>query len=160
VAAAVVAATAVAVNRIVRVETQWPKGPESVPSAICLLPPGYYSSRRGKLWPCHAAGLNDSVGTVILPARCRPQRFLSKDEMSMARDIDYAAVAVKKAIVEKFWKTDLQDLEAVAGDKTIALRHQGRVAEGTRDDLLAAVRKATSFDNLWEVLANEGRCCG
>ena len=78
----------------------------------------------------------------------------------MARDIDYAAVAVKKAIVEKFWKTDLQDLEAVAGDKTIALRHQGRVAEGTRDDLLAAVRKATSFDNLWEVLANEGRCCG
>lgn len=75
----------------------------------------------------------------------------------MARDIDYAATAVKKAIVEKFWKADLQDLESVAGDNTIAIRHQGHAAEGTRDNLLAAVRKATSIDNLWEVLDNEGR---
>lgn len=75
----------------------------------------------------------------------------------MARDIDYAATAVRKAIVEKFHKADLADLEAVAGDKTIAIRHQGRVAEGTRDNLLAAVRKATSIDNLWEVFASEGR---
>jgi hypothetical protein len=77
--------------------------------------------------------------------------------MFMARDIDYAAVAVKKAIVEKFWQTNLQDFEAVAGEKTISLRHDGRVAEGSRDNLLAAVRKSASFDQLWEVLENEGR---
>ncbi|MCE9548571.1 MAG: hypothetical protein K8T25_24105 [Planctomycetia bacterium] len=76
----------------------------------------------------------------------------------MARDIDYAAIAVKKAIVEKFPGTPLDELEAVAGDKTMALLHAGRKAEGTRDDLLAAVRLATSYDNLWEVLKSEGRC--
>lgn len=75
----------------------------------------------------------------------------------MARDIDYAAIAVKKAIVEKFRTADLTDLETVAGENTIAIRQQGRVAEGTRDNLLAAVRKATSIDNLWEVLAQQGR---
>jgi len=76
----------------------------------------------------------------------------------MARDIDYAATAVRKAIVEKFRKDQLQDLEAVAGERTISIRHEGRVAEGTRDDLLAAVRKSISYENLWEVLASEGRC--
>jgi hypothetical protein len=76
----------------------------------------------------------------------------------MARDIDYAAIAVRKAIVEKFYTNPLQDLQAIAGDRTIALQHEGRNAEGTRDDLLAAVRKSTSYDNLWEVLASEGRC--
>jgi hypothetical protein len=76
----------------------------------------------------------------------------------MARDIDYAATAVRTAIVEKFWRDQLQDLETVAGDRTILIRHDGRTAEGTRDDLLAAVRKATSYLNLWEVLASEGRC--
>jgi hypothetical protein len=81
-----------------------------------------------------------------------------KGWMPMARDIDYAATAVKKAIVEKFYRDELQDMEAIAGDKTIAIHHKGRVARGTRDDLLAAVRKATSYDNLWDVLASEGRC--
>ena len=76
----------------------------------------------------------------------------------MARDIDYAATAVRKSIVEKFPREQLQDLETVAGDRTISIRHEGRTAEGTRDDLLAAVRKATSYADLWEVLAREGRC--
>lgn len=75
----------------------------------------------------------------------------------MARDIDYAAAAVRKAIVEKLRTADLADLETVAGQNTIEIRHQGRVAEGTRDQLLAAVRKAATIDNLWEVLAQEGR---
>ena len=78
----------------------------------------------------------------------------------MARDIDYAATAVRKSIVEKFWREQLQDLETVAGERTISIRHEGRTAEGTRDDLLAAVRKATSYADLWEVLAREGRCVG
>ncbi len=76
----------------------------------------------------------------------------------MARDIDYAAIAVQKAIVNKFHPLELQDVQAIAGDKTIAIHHNGRVARGTRDDLLAAIRKATSYDNLWEVFANEGKC--
>jgi len=75
----------------------------------------------------------------------------------MARDIDYAATAVRKAIVEKFYKDPLQDLETIAGERTISIQHDGRTAEGTRDDLLAAVRKATSYPNLWEVLATAAK---
>ena len=78
----------------------------------------------------------------------------------MARDIDYAAVAVKTAIVERFRNVELEDLQAIAGDRTISIQHDGRIAEGTRDDLLAAVRKATSYTNLWEVLASDGKCIG
>jgi hypothetical protein len=73
----------------------------------------------------------------------------------MIRDIDYAATAVKKAITEKFWKADLAELEAVAGENTIAICHREHTAEGTRDNLLAAVRKATSIDDLWEVLRDQ-----
>jgi hypothetical protein len=83
-----------------------------------------------------------------------------KDGMPMARDIDYAATAVKTALVEKFWKDNLQDLQTIACDRTISIHHDGRIAEGTRDDLLAAVRKATSYVNFWEVLASDGRCVG
>ena len=76
--------------------------------------------------------------------------------MTRDRDIDYAAVAVKKAIEEKFRDAALEDLQAVAGEGTISIRHGGRKADGTRDDLLAAVRKATSYANLWEVLESDG----
>ena len=72
----------------------------------------------------------------------------------MARDIDYAAVAVKNAIVEKYGrKTELSGLEVSAGERTIRVEHAGRVAECTRDNLLAAVRKAESYDQLWEEFA-------
>ena len=71
----------------------------------------------------------------------------------LARDIDYAATAVKSAIVEKFGRSsDLQHLQVIAREKTISVSHAGRTAEGTRDALLAAVRAANSYDELWEVL--------
>ncbi len=80
--------------------------------------------------------------------------------MARDRDIDYAAVAVKKAIVEKFRDTALEDLQTVAGERTISIHHAGRKAEGVRGDLLAAVRKARSYANFWEVLESDGRCIG
>jgi hypothetical protein len=75
--------------------------------------------------------------------------------MVRAQDIDYAAAAVKKAIVEKFSDVELQDLQVMAGERTICVAFEGHNAEGTRDALLAAVRQATSFADLWEVLAND-----
>jgi hypothetical protein len=75
--------------------------------------------------------------------------------MHMARDIDYAALAVKKAIVEKFPRENLEDLQVIAGDKTLSVEHGNRVSEGTRDSLLAAVRQAASYDNLWELLPTQ-----
>ena len=48
--------------------------------------------------------------------------------MARDRDIDYAAVAVRKAIVEKFKTEPLEDLRVVAGERTISVEHQGRVA--------------------------------
>jgi hypothetical protein len=71
----------------------------------------------------------------------------------MARDIDYAAIAVNTAIVEKFGrKSDLQKLEVVANERTIAIRDSGRLGEGSRDDLLATIRAADSYEALWEAL--------
>ncbi len=72
---------------------------------------------------------------------------------SMARDIDYAAIAVKNAILEKFGrKCDLQDLDVSAGDRTIVVRHADKTADGTRDYLLAAVRAAGTYEEMWESL--------
>lgn len=71
----------------------------------------------------------------------------------MDRDIDYAAIAVHKAIVEKFGrKTDLQNIEVTANERTISIHDPPRTAEGTRDNLLAAIRAADSYPNLWERL--------
>ena len=77
--------------------------------------------------------------------------------MPRARDIDYAATAVRKAIVEKFSDVELQDLQVMAGERTICVAFEGRNVEGTRDDLLAAVRKATSYADLWEVMTNDDK---
>ncbi|HEV2969924.1 MAG TPA: hypothetical protein VGY55_08035 [Pirellulales bacterium] len=69
----------------------------------------------------------------------------------MARDIDYAATAVKKAIVEKFGRNEnLEALYVLAGEKTIAVRDDQHAAEGTRDALLAGIRDANSYAELWE----------
>jgi hypothetical protein len=62
-----------------------------------------------------------------------------------------------KKTEEKFHKCEPQDLRVVAGDRTIFVDHDGRNAEGTRDDLLAAVRSATSYADLWEVLVNDDK---
>jgi hypothetical protein len=76
----------------------------------------------------------------------------------VARDIDYAAIAVHTAIVEKFGrKSDLQNVEVTANDTTISIHDGAHTAEGTRDDLLAAVRAADSYAKLWEVLAMRGK---
>ena len=77
--------------------------------------------------------------------------------MARPRDIDYAAAAVKKAIVEKFKSDELADLEVQAGETTIAIMHAGRIAEGARDDLQTAVRKAPSYASFWETLLSDGR---
>lgn len=68
----------------------------------------------------------------------------------MLRDIDYAAEAVKKAIVEKFGRQNPTDnLQVTANEKTITVQDGQQVAEGTRDSLLAALRKAGSYDQFW-----------
>jgi hypothetical protein len=70
---------------------------------------------------------------------------------SMARDIDYAAIAVKASIVDKYGrKAELQNLDVTADERVIVLRDGERMAAGTRDDLLAAIRAAESYDQLWE----------
>ena len=79
--------------------------------------------------------------------------------MAHDRDIDYAAAAVTRAIMDKFKDIapEPESLQVVAGESLIAIHHAGRSAEGTRDNLMAVIRKATSYSNFWEVLENEGR---
>jgi hypothetical protein len=73
--------------------------------------------------------------------------------MTRARDIDYAAAAVKTAIIEKFGrKNALDSLRVVAHERTISIEHEERRAEGTRDDLLAAIRKSPDYATLWSEL--------
>jgi hypothetical protein len=69
----------------------------------------------------------------------------------MARDIDYAAKAVKTAIVEKFGaKNDLSGLYVLAGERTISVRDGEAAAEGTRDALLAGIRESSNYADVWE----------
>jgi hypothetical protein len=83
-------------------------------------------------------------------------RERAKDAQDM-QDIDYAAVAVKTAIVEKFGRdAELDRLEVVANDRTISVVHDDKQTEGTRDNLLAAIRKAESYENLWQLLQASG----
>jgi hypothetical protein len=73
------------------------------------------------------------------------------------QDIDYAAVAVKAAIVEKFGRdAALDDLDVTANNRTISIVHDGKRAQGTRDNLLAALRKADSYETLWQLLKEAG----
>lgn len=75
----------------------------------------------------------------------------------MLLDIDYAAMAVKAAIVEKFGRAvRLENLEVIANQRTVSILDGDRLAEGTRDNLLAAVRKSESYDNLWQTLLVSG----
>lgn len=71
----------------------------------------------------------------------------------MRRDIDYAAAAVKRAIVEKFSPSNqMERLHVEALETTICVADAGRRGEGTRDNLLASVRAAASYDELWQLL--------
>jgi len=76
-----------------------------------------------------------------------------KKGWSMARDIDYAATAVNRAIVERFGRAnDLQHLTVTAKENTIEVRDGERIAEGTRHELLDALRKSGSYADLWQLL--------
>jgi hypothetical protein len=76
----------------------------------------------------------------------------SSKERIMARDIDYAAIAVNRAIVEKFGRSnDLQKLTLTAGEKTIAVCDGECTVEGTRDNLLAALRRAETYADFWQL---------
>ena len=69
----------------------------------------------------------------------------------MARDIDYAAAAVNRAIVEKFGRSnELQKLTITAGENTITVRDGERNAEGTRDGLLATLRGSETYADFWQ----------
>jgi hypothetical protein len=75
----------------------------------------------------------------------------ARETNSMARDIDYAAIAVTNAIAEKFGRAnDLKDLEVIAQDHIITVKHAQRSTEGTRHDLLAAIRAAETYDQIWQ----------
>jgi hypothetical protein len=79
----------------------------------------------------------------------------------MLRDIDYAATAVERSIVEKFGgRNDLTGLRVEAHERTISVVDGQRKGEGTRDDLLAAVRKASDYDELWRVVPGSGTSLG
>lgn len=92
-----------------------------------------------------------------------PAQTTNPDErhVVMARDIDYAAIAVHTAIVEKFGRqADLQSVQVTANETTISIYDDGHTAEGTRDHLLAAVRAADSYTKLWKILPTRGETSG
>jgi len=92
----------------------------------------------------------------LFPLLCGCNIFLRKVGL-MLRDIDYAATAVKTAITEKFGRaTPLEDLQVVANERTISVHYGEHTAEGTRDNLMAAVRKAGTLENLWQLIPAEG----
>lgn len=72
----------------------------------------------------------------------------------MTRDIDYAAIAVTNALIEKYGRqNDLQELTVMPNERTISLLHGGRRAEGTRDELLSGIRKSPTYEQLWQLFA-------
>ncbi len=71
------------------------------------------------------------------------------------RDIDYAAKAVKVAIEEKFSRTaPLADLQVTANEQTITVADGVNRIEGTRDQLLAIIRKADSYGDVWRLFSS------
>jgi hypothetical protein len=68
------------------------------------------------------------------------------------RDIDYGAVAVKNAIVERYGRTaSVANLHVEAKETSILVEDGEQVVEGTRDNLLIALRKSGSYENFWEL---------
>jgi len=79
----------------------------------------------------------------------------------MLRDIDYAAAAVRRAIEEKFArKEDLEGLDVSAGESTISVDLGQRRAEGTRDNLLATLRKSATLDEFFSSPVKSARLHG
>lgn len=69
----------------------------------------------------------------------------------MQRDIDYAAAAVRRAILERFPEETSEETLAVhALEATILIEDRGMRAEGTRDELITRIRKVPTLDKFWE----------
>lgn len=69
----------------------------------------------------------------------------------MMRDIEYAALAVRRQIVEKFGtQQDLSTLTVVAGEKSILVEDGQQRIEGTRDNLLAWLRGSSSYHEFYQ----------
>lgn len=70
----------------------------------------------------------------------------------MLRDIDYAATAVRTALLEKFGRKHvIDDLQVTANESTISVQQGQHLVEGTRDSLLTALHKAASYDQFWRI---------
>ena len=68
-----------------------------------------------------------------------------------ARDIDYAATAVETAIHEKFGRhNDLTSLKVSAGATTISVSDGDHAIVGSRDDLLARLRRSGTYAEMWQ----------
>jgi hypothetical protein len=73
-----------------------------------------------------------------------------KSVMITMRDIDYAAKAVSKSILEKFGRqNDLTELKVEALDRTIRISLEDHQLEDTRDNLMMTIRKAADLSALW-----------
>lgn len=71
----------------------------------------------------------------------------------MGRDIEHAAVAVENALKERFGRqVDFTELKVTPHERTMTIRHDGRITEGTRDRLITAIRRAATYDELWQEL--------
>ncbi|MCC7085379.1 MAG: hypothetical protein IT427_10265 [Pirellulales bacterium] len=76
-------------------------------------------------------------------------------DQNRPRDIDYAANAVRSALEDKFGrKVSLKDLQVAAQERTISIVDGPHCIEGTRDELLAAIRKADSYSNVWRLISS------
>lgn len=69
----------------------------------------------------------------------------------MMRDIDYATLAVRKRIEEKFAATDdMNKLQVTAGERTIRVQYADQSTTGTRDALLVKLRTAATLSDFME----------
>lgn len=68
----------------------------------------------------------------------------------MASDLEYAAIAVERALTEKFGsRASLDGLMVTPRERTIAVCQGEQTIEGTRDFLLSIIRQAGSLDQFW-----------
>jgi hypothetical protein len=71
----------------------------------------------------------------------------------MLRDIDYAATAVRTAIIEKFGRRNsLDQLQVVPNEKSITVHDGQHIVEAPRDSLMGALRKADTYDDFWQIV--------
>jgi hypothetical protein len=94
-------------------------------------------------------------GEPAIPTARLPPRRIEMDQ-PRPRDIDYAANAVRNALEEKFGCKVSKDLQVAAHERTISVIDGPHEIEGTRDDLLAAVRKAESYSDVWRLFPSKG----